>query len=118
MEDKLIKEAFSERKEGLPKTGECPDEAELARFLEGIMDGKEAKGIEEHLVSCSTCCDYVVSLNKVINFQAEERLPEVPDEQIKQISALVKEKKGYSFSESISNNIEQITQSIKDFLPR
>ena len=116
MEDKLIKETFKEMKKGLTKTGKCPDEADLSRFLEGITDEQVSEGIAEHLVSCSRCCDYLVSLNRVINFPSEERLPEVPDEQIKQVSALVKDKKKYSFSEGISSNLERITQSIKEWL--
>ena len=77
MEDKLIKEVFKGMKRELPKRGVCPDEADLACFAEGTMDDKGLERIEEHLVSCSKCCDYVVSLNKVINFSEEERLPEI-----------------------------------------
>jgi len=114
MEDKLIKEAYKEMKKGLSKTGKCPDQADLSRFAEGIMDEKETESIEEHLVSCSNCCDYMVSLNKVINFPSGERLPEVPDEQLRKVRALVKDKK-YSFLENISNNLAPITQSIKEW---
>ena len=117
MEDKLIKKTFKEVKKELSKTGKCPDEADFSRFLEGIMDEKESEGIAEHLVSCSSCCDYVVSLNRVINFPAEERLPEVPDEQMRKVRALVKDReKKYSLSENISSNLERMTQSIKRWL--
>ena len=90
MEDKLIKQTFNEVKKGLCINGECPDEADLACFAEGIMDEKELERIEEHLISCSKCCDYVVSLNKVINFSEKERLPEIPTGQLEKVSALVK----------------------------
>ena len=115
MENELIKRTFKEMKRGLSRPGKCPDEAELACFLEGIMDEKEAERIEEHLVLCPKCCDYLVSLNRVIHFPSEERLPEVPDEQMRKVSALVKDKKKYSFSENISGNLERITQSIREF---
>jgi len=117
MEDKLIKEACKEMKRGLPTTGKCPDEAKLACFLEGTMDEKEKESIAEHLVLCSKCCDYLVSLNKVIHFPAEERIPEVPDEQINKVCALVKDReKRYGLAESISSNLASITQSIKEWL--
>jgi hypothetical protein len=118
MKDELIKRTFKKMKSGLSRPGKCPDESDLAHFLEGIMNEKEKEGISEHLISCSTCCDYVVSLNKVINFPAGERLPEIPGEEIKKVSALVKDKdkKKYSFSENISNNLERIAQSIKEWL--
>ena len=90
MEDKLIKQAFNETKKGLIISSKCPDEADLACFAEGIMDEKELERIEEHLLSCSKCCDYVVSLNKVINFSEKERLPEIPTGQLEKVSALVK----------------------------
>jgi hypothetical protein len=110
MEDKLIRKIFDEMKEELPKTGECPDEADLVCFAEGIMDEKKTERIEKHLISCSKCCDYVVSLNKVINFSAEERLPEVPTEQLRKVSALVKDRE-----KDILSNLERITQFIKEF---
>jgi len=115
MEDKLIKETFKEVKKGLYKTGKCPDETELVHFLEGIMDEKEAEGIEKHLVLCSKCCEYVVSLNKIIHFPAEERLPEVPDEQMRNARVLVKDReKKYSLSENISSNLERLIQSTRE----
>jgi len=117
MENELIKRTFKEMKRGLSRPGKCPDEAELACFLEGIMDEKEAERIEEHLVLCPKCCDYLVSLNRVIHFPSEERLPEVPDEQINKICALVKDReKRYGPAENISRNLARITQSIKEWL--
>ena len=90
MEDKLIKTAFKEMKRKMPTHKGCPDEADICRFVEGGMDEKASEGIEKHLVSCPTCCDYVVSLNRVINFSEEENLPEVPPEQIQAVDRLVK----------------------------
>jgi len=117
MENELIKRTFKEMKRGLSRPGKCPDEAELACFLEGTMDEKETERIEEHLVLCSKCCDYLVSLNKVIYFPAEEKVPEVPDEQIKKVCALVKDReKRYGLAENISRNLARITQSIKEWL--
>ena len=116
MENELIKKALREMKNKLPIVEKCPDEADLSRFAEGTTDEKESEGIAEHLVSCSTCCDYVVSLNKVINFPSEERLPEVPDEQLRkvcEVCVLPKDKKKVRL-ESIASSLARITQSIKE----
>lgn len=115
MEDELIKKAFKEMKKEMAKPGKCPDEADLARFTEGIMDEKESEGIEEHLVYCSKCCDYVVSLNKVVQFQAEEDLPEVPAWQVRRVSALVEDKKKRIRKKGTTTILEDIAQSIREF---
>lgn len=86
MEDKLIKEMYSKIRKAMTAKGECPDEADLCRFAEGLMDEKETERFEAHLVSCAACCDYVVALNRVIHFPAEEQLPDVPEEQIRKVS--------------------------------
>ena len=82
MEDKLIKTAFKEMKSKMPTHKGCPDETDMCRFLEGGIDEKASERIEKHLLSCPACCDYVVSLSKVINFPEEENLPEVPPDKI------------------------------------
>ena len=121
MEDELIKKSFKEMKKKLPKGGKCPDEDDLARFAEGIMDEGEAKKIKEHLLLCSKCCDdyatLTMALNKVDSFPPEEDLPEVSDKQMKRVYAIAddKDKKRHSPSGTISSNLENITQSIKDF---
>ena len=114
MENELIKKALKELKSGLPKPGRCPDEADLSRFVEGTLDEKESEGMAEHLVSCSTCCDYVASLNKVINFPSDEVLPEVPDEQLKKVRALVKDKEKSAHLYSIAPGLVRITQFMRD----
>ena len=86
MEAKLLKETYSKVRKAIKKKGECPDEADLCRFAEGLMDERETGRVEAHLVSCPTCCDYVVALNRVIQFPAEEKLPDVPEEQIRKAS--------------------------------
>jgi hypothetical protein len=50
------------------------------------MDEKETERLEAHLVSCTTCCDYYVALNRVIHFAEEETLPDVPEAQIRKAS--------------------------------
>ena len=117
MENELIKKALKELKGGLPKPGRCPDEVDLSRFVEGTLDEKESEGIAEHLVSCATCCDYVVSLNKVINFPSEEKLPGVPDEQLRkvcEVCVLVKDKEKRAPSYSIAPGLARITQFMRD----
>ena len=108
MEDKLIKAALKEMRSQMPTHKGCPDEADICRFLEGVMDENASERIEKHLISCPTCCDYVVSLNKVINFPEEETLPEVPQEQIMAVDRLVKG--------GDSREKGNLFQSIKDFL--
>ena len=115
MEDKLIRKIFDKMKEELSKTEKCPDENDLVRFAEGIMDEKEVASIEEHLALCPKCCDYVISLNKVMNFSEEENLPEVPDEQMRKAIGLVEERGGHIRSKGVRIELEQIAQSIKDF---
>ena len=108
MEDKLIKTAFKEMKNKMSIKDGCPDDADLCLFFEGGMDEKASERIEKHLVLCPNCCDYVVSLNKVINFPEEDNLPEVPSEKIRAVDRLVKggdtREKGTLF------------QAVKDFL--
>jgi len=115
MENKPIKEAFKEMKKGLSKPGECPDESDLACFEEGTLDERERERIEKHLISCSKCCDYVVSLNKVINFSEKERLPEVPDGQLEKVSALVKGTEKKVRTKDIASSLAGVIQSIREF---
>ena len=82
METKLIKETLKQIKREMPQQEKCPDEADMCRFVDGTMDEKETEQLEKHLVSCQTCCDYVVSLNRVIHFPEGELLPDVPSKQI------------------------------------
>jgi len=108
MEDKLIKAAFKDMKSKMPLKKGCPEDADICRFVEGGMDGEASELIEKHLISCPTCCDYVVSLNKVINFPKEETIPDVPPKKIREVDRLVKDgdtrEKGTLF------------QAVKDFI--
>jgi len=115
MENEMIKKAFREMKHEVHRAGKCPDETDLSCFVEGTINEEKSEGIEKHLVSCATCCDYVVSLNKIINLPSEEKLPGVPSDQVKKVRDLVKGKDGITIAESISDGLESITQSIKEF---
>ena len=123
MEDKLIKEVFIEMKKKLPKAGRCLEQDDIARYVEGIMDEEGAKKVKKHLVQCSKCYDEIVSLtvasNKVDTLSIEEALPEASEKQIQRASALAGDKskfeRKYHFKESISTNLENITQSIREF---
>ncbi len=110
MEEKLVKTALKEMKKKIPTTKGCPEDADLCRFVEGEMDERASETIEKHLISCPTCCDYVVSLNKVINFPEGEPLPEVPPEQIRAAGRLVKEKPAEGKEKG------GLFQSLKEFL--
>lgn len=115
MENKLIKLAFNEAKKGLIISGECPDDYDLTCFAEGTLDEKEKEKIEEHLISCPKCCDYVVSLNKVIHFSEEKELPEIPGGLLRKVSALVKRSENDVQQKKITRNFKGIIQSIKEF---
>ena len=115
MEDKLIKEAFKEMKKGLSKPEKCPDETDLACFEEGTLDERERETIEKHLISCSKCCDYVVCLNKVINFSEEKELPEIPAGQLKKVSALVKGREKEVHTKNVASVLTGIVQSMREF---
>ena len=115
MDNEVIKKTFEEMKKALPQADKCPDDAAISRFLEGVMDERETEEMEEHLASCAMCCDYVVSFNKVINFPAEETLPQVPDEQTRKIAALVKERDTGTYSEGITDNLAQLAKAIREF---
>lgn len=115
MEDKLIKQVFKGMKKEIPKPGKCPDEADLACFEEGTLDDKERERIEEHLVSCPKCCDYVVSLNKVVHFSEDERLPEIPVGQLNRVSDLVKGGEEDARTRNLASFLAGIIQSIKEF---
>jgi hypothetical protein len=112
MENQLIKKIFSAMKKDISPMGTCPDEIDLFRFVEGSMDEKKRVLLEEHLISCPKCCDYVVSLNKVIHFPGDEALPEVPLEQVRKVDALVKDGERKNGSAS---NLEQLFRFLKDF---
>jgi hypothetical protein len=117
MEEKLIKEALKQMKRERPQHGKCPDEADMCRFVEGTMDEQETEHTEKHLVSCSPCCDYVVSLNRVIHFPEEEPLPDVPakqKEQAFQVCKLVEESGGGFKKQQESGLLEQVTAFLKD----
>ena len=110
MEEKLLKSAFKEMKRKIPPTKGCPDDADLCLFVEGGMDEKASKLIENHILLCSECSDYVISLNKIINFPEGEPLPEVPPDQIRAVDRLVKEKRAESKEKG------DLFQSLKEFL--
>jgi len=114
MEDDLIKKTFKEMKKGLPETVKCPEQVDLALFSEGIMDEEEADRIAEHLFLCSKCCDYMVSLSKITYFSAEERLPDVAEEQLEQVSALVKDREREFRLKGISDSLVQAAQFTKE----
>jgi len=112
MENKLIKRAFAAiQKEVTPK-GTCPDEMELSCFAEGGMDEKKRVLVEEHLVSCPKCCDYVVALHRVIHFPGDETLPGVPQEQVRKVNVLVKDRGREKDSVS---NLQRLSRFLKDF---
>jgi len=112
MENKLIKRTFSAIKKCVTPGGTCPDEMELSRFAEGSMDEKKRVLVEEHLISCQKCCDYVVSLHRVIHFPGDETLPGVPQEQVRKVNALVKDRGREKDSVS---NLERLSRFLKDF---
>ena len=110
MEEKLIKSALKEMKKKIPTAKGCPDDSDLCLFVEGGMDEEASKLIENHLLLCSDCSDYVISLNKIMNFPEGEPLPEVPPEQIMAVDRLVREKRAEDKEKG------GLFQSLKEFL--
>ena len=119
MEDKLLKEKFAKVKKEMAKKGKCPDEADLCRYAEGLLDEKEAEQFEIHMVLCPTCCDYVISLNRVIHFPEEEKLPELPEEQLKKASqaCAIELDKGIRMPKPVKEGLaDQLIGFFKNFL--
>ena len=112
MENRLIKSILSVIKKEVTPKGTCPDEIDLTLFAEGEMDKTNRVLVEEHLVSCSHCCDYVVALHKVIHFPGDETLPGVPRAQIRKLNALVEDRERETVS---ARKMERLSQFLKDF---
>jgi hypothetical protein len=109
MEEKLIKKAFEEIKTSHPQGDACPDECDFCRFLEGSMDDEKRALMEEHLLSCPACTDYMVALHKVSHFPADEMLPVVPAAQIAKACGLIEGKNKAASKETT------LIESIKEF---
>jgi hypothetical protein len=114
MDDKLITHAFKEVKEELSRGGKCPEEEALARFAEGTMDEREAGTIEQHLLECPSCCEYAVSLNRVLHFPQGEALPELPERELELAKSLVKEKEPAAHGMSITEPFTRAVQFVKE----
>ena len=50
-------------------SGECPSDEELAAYIDGALDEKEANRVAEHLVSCERCYEIY---SETIQFQLQE----------------------------------------------
>jgi len=108
----LIKRAFAAIQKEVTQKGTCPDEIDLTRFAEGGMDEKKRVLVEDHLVSCPNCCDYVVALHKVIHFPGDETVPGVPQEQVRKVDALLKDRGG---EKERARYLERLSRFLKDF---
>jgi anti-sigma factor RsiW len=53
----------------LRKPDQCPDDIELAAFIDGTLSAEQKASIEAHLTVCRDCLDMVIE----INMQAVER---------------------------------------------
>ena len=83
--DQKIKEAVSQMER--PESASCPDEEALVCYLEGRLDERERDEIEGHLAACSSCCDQVIAMNRVIH--AEKEAPPASEEAIQKAMDLV-----------------------------
>ena len=86
--DVKIKRATSQLKRGEPTA--CPDEETLVCYIEGRLDEKERDEIEGHFANCSSCCDQVIAMNRVIH--AEKEAPPASEEAIQKAMDLVQER--------------------------
>jgi S1-C subfamily serine protease len=90
--DEEIKSAYRSIKKGLAKQnkGKCLDEETLISYIEKRLNKAEEEAVEKHLSLCSQCSEYVVVMNRVLQRDAREKLPQVSNEMIAKAKNLVK----------------------------
>ncbi len=90
--DEEIKAAYRRIKTGMKTKGKskCLDEETLISYLEKRLNKAEVEAVEKHLSLCAQCSEYVIVMNRVLQMDAGEKLPQVPDEMIKKAKSLVK----------------------------
>lgn len=47
----------------------CPDDEHLASYMDGLLDAKSRKAVEEHLVVCDRCLDEVILCTEIKKHQ-------------------------------------------------
>ena len=44
----------------------CPDDNDMACYIDGLLSGEEAGQLEKHLLGCDRCREIVAVTNKVV----------------------------------------------------
>lgn len=90
--DEEIKSAYRRIKKSMEKKekARCLDDETLISYVEKRLNKSEVDAAEKHLSLCSKCSEYVVVMNRVLQMDAREKLPLVPNELIKKAKSLVK----------------------------
>jgi len=74
--DKFIKEGLKDRVSSMniEKTGECPAEAELIRYLEGTLPETKEKSLAEHVKGCFWCIEQLDQAQRAQSFYKGNKL--------------------------------------------
>jgi anti-sigma factor RsiW len=46
----------------------CPNDEDIACYIEGLLSVSEVRQLERHLISCDRCRDIVVVTKKVVDW--------------------------------------------------
>jgi hypothetical protein len=87
--EELIRQVYREYKQGLPLSGEHPDEETLAAFLEAKLPPQEAEKLKAHLITCPGCLESVTAQLRL----GQQELT-VPQDLLDRAKSLVEEKPG------------------------
>ena len=92
--DLMIRDSWKMFKKSLKADKEkgCPDEETIASYVEGLLNQKETKNVEQHLLICNDCLEQVKIISQTMEIK-EEVLQEVPHRIINRILELVNDKK-------------------------
>lgn len=69
-------------------TGNCPDDRQLLRYVEGILTGPENDSIEQHLLSCDGCLNSVIVYEK-LKKELPDAVPEIPTAWIEKVVSML-----------------------------
>jgi hypothetical protein len=62
--EKIISQMLKAEKKK-PREKTCPDEEHLASYVDGLLDSKIRKAVEEHLVGCDLCLEQVMLCSEI-----------------------------------------------------
>ena len=71
---------------------DCPNEEDIACFVEGRLPEGERREIEEHLEGCSWCREIILVTEAVYRNEKNDGLKDVPKDLLERVRALIREK--------------------------